>query len=69
MPPERATAAPGLLERDAELAALDGLVGEAADGRGRLVLIEGPAGIGKTGLLTGLRERAGGPLRPCLGEW
>jgi DNA-binding NarL/FixJ family response regulator len=58
-----ATGAPGLLERDAELAALDGLVAEAADGRGRLVLIEGPAGIGKSGLLAGLRDRAGGDLR------
>src|SRR6185503_8717848 len=32
-------------------------------GHGRLVLMEGPAGIGKSGLLTGLRERAGGRLR------
>jgi predicted ATPase len=63
LPPERATLAPGLLEREAELAELDGLVAEAADGRGRLVLIEGPAGIGKSGLLAGLRERAGGELR------
>ena len=63
MPPERATSAPGLLERDAELAALDELVAGAADGRGRLVLIEGPAGIGKSGLLAGLRDRAGDDLR------
>ena len=38
-----------LLERDAELAALDALVAGAAAGSGRLVLIEGPAGIGKSG--------------------
>jgi DNA-binding CsgD family transcriptional regulator len=62
LPPERARAAP-LLERDAELAALDGLVAEAAEGHGRLVLIEGPAGIGKSGLLAGLRERTDGRLR------
>ncbi|HTE63130.1 MAG TPA: AAA family ATPase [Solirubrobacteraceae bacterium] len=67
MPPERATLTPGLLERDAELAALDDLVAGAAGGRGRLTLIEGPAGIGKSGLLAGLRERAGGgPPRPAV---
>jgi DNA-binding CsgD family transcriptional regulator len=63
LPAERATTAPGLLERDAELAALDGLVAGAVEGRGRLVLIEGPAGIGKSGLLAGLRDRAGDDLR------
>jgi tetratricopeptide (TPR) repeat protein len=47
-----------LLDRDRELAALDELVAEAAAGSGRLVLIEGPAGIGKSGLLADLRERA-----------
>ncbi|HYI18304.1 MAG TPA: AAA family ATPase [Solirubrobacteraceae bacterium] len=47
-----------LLERDGELATLDDLVAGAAGGSGRLVLIEGPAGIGKSGLLAGLRERA-----------
>jgi DNA-binding CsgD family transcriptional regulator len=60
LPAERTAA---LLERDAELTTLDGLVGDAAAGRGRLVLIEGPAGIGKSGLLAGLRERAGDELR------
>ena len=48
-----------LLERDRELATLDGLLEQAAEGRGRVVLIEGPAGIGKSRLLSGLRERAG----------
>ena len=57
-----ADASPFLLERDAELAELDVLVADAAAGSGRLVLIEGPAGIGKSGLLAGLRERA----RPTL---
>jgi predicted ATPase len=50
----------GLLERDRELAALERLLGEAADGRGRLALIEGPAGIGKSRLLAELRRRATG---------
>jgi DNA-binding CsgD family transcriptional regulator len=48
-----------LLERDRELAALDRLIGDAHDGRGAAVLIEGPAGIGKTRLLAAARERAG----------
>jgi hypothetical protein len=50
--------ATALLDRDRELAALDALTDEARAGRGRLVLIEGPAGIGKSGLLADLRERA-----------
>lgn len=47
-----------LLEREAELAALAGLLAAASEGRGRLSLIEGPAGIGKTRLLGEVRERA-----------
>jgi tetratricopeptide (TPR) repeat protein len=50
--------ATALLDRDRELAALDALTDDARAGRGRLVLIEGPAGIGKSGLLADLRERA-----------
>jgi DNA-binding CsgD family transcriptional regulator len=46
-----------LLEREAELEALDSLLADAHRGRGRLMLIEGPAGIGKTGLLVAARER------------
>jgi DNA-binding CsgD family transcriptional regulator len=52
-----------LLERDAELAALDAAVAAAADGSGRLLVIAGPAGIGKSGLLADLRERARPRLR------
>ena len=63
MPAEPGTSAGELLERDAELAALDELAAAAADGRGRLVLIEGPAGIGKSGLLGGLRDRSAAGLR------
>src|SRR5215216_6789708 len=40
---------PKLLERDAEVAAVEGLVGVASGGR--LLVIEGPPGIGKTALM------------------
>ena len=40
-----------LLERDDELARLTGLIERTADGGGGLVVLEGPAGIGKTTLL------------------
>jgi class 3 adenylate cyclase/tetratricopeptide (TPR) repeat protein len=62
-PPPRAPAprqvpayAADLLEREAEVAALDALVA-AAPTAGRLLAIEGPAGIGKTRLLAEARER------------
>src|SRR5712691_10655188 len=47
-----------LLERESELQQLDGLVDEACAERGRLVLVEGPAGIGKTRLLDAGRIQA-----------
>jgi AAA ATPase domain len=47
-----------LLERKRELLELDRLVGAARAGHGRLALIEGPAGIGKTRLLDEARLRA-----------
>ena len=43
--------ADGLLERERELGAIERLIDEAEDGRGRVALIEGPAGIGKSRLL------------------
>jgi DNA-binding CsgD family transcriptional regulator len=46
-----------LLERDEELHELDLMLEEALAGRGRVVLIEGPPGIGKTQLLEALRAR------------
>ena len=51
-----------LLEREAELAALEAMLGAARGGDGRLVVVEGSAGIGKTRLLAearGLAERGG----------
>src|SRR4051794_40159857 len=47
-----------LLERERELTGLDRLVHDACEGRGRLVLVEGPPGIGKTRLLEEARVRA-----------
>jgi len=49
----------GLLERKSELARVDRLLTTARTGRGGVVVITGPAGIGKTALLTEAEERAG----------
>jgi DNA-binding CsgD family transcriptional regulator len=55
-----------LLERSAELEALDGhLAAVRAQGRGRLVLVAGEAGIGKTALVRAFCERA----RPSRVLW
>lgn len=48
----------GLLERRAEIAALGDWLDRATRGEGALVLIEGPAGIGKTRLLGACAEEA-----------
>src|SRR5215217_5567898 len=47
-----------LLERSAELARLESALGRARAGRGTFVVIEGPAGIGKTALLAAARTAA-----------
>jgi DNA-binding CsgD family transcriptional regulator len=47
-----------LVERDTEVGVLAGALGEAAHGRGRAVVLDGPAGIGKTSLLTALSDQA-----------
>jgi hypothetical protein len=47
-----------LRERAAELEAIDRAVQDARAGRGVLLAVEGPAGIGKTSLLAAARERA-----------
>jgi DNA-binding CsgD family transcriptional regulator len=38
----------GLVERDGDLTLVDGLLADAARAHGRLLVVEGPAGIGKT---------------------
>jgi DNA-binding CsgD family transcriptional regulator len=48
---EGAAATGALLERSAELARIESAFAEARRGRGRFLVIEGPAGIGKTALL------------------
>jgi DNA-binding CsgD family transcriptional regulator len=48
----------GLLERTGELACIDGLLGAARAGCGGVLLITGPAGIGKTALLAAAADRA-----------
>jgi len=49
---------PALLERAEELAAVDAAIGSAWSGAGKLVVIEGPGGIGKTSLLAEGRTHA-----------
>src|SRR5829696_2086732 len=53
------TPEPELLERESELLALDQALAEAVDGRGSVVAIEGPPGIGKSSLVARCVERAG----------
>lgn len=48
----------GLLERDGELGALAADLAGARDGRGRLLLISGSAGIGKTALMRCAQRQA-----------
>jgi DNA-binding CsgD family transcriptional regulator len=50
----------GLLERDRELARIGHLLDQARAGRGGALLIWGPAGIGKSSLLTAARADAAG---------
>jgi DNA-binding SARP family transcriptional activator/DNA-binding CsgD family transcriptional regulator len=56
--PRRVAREPPLLEREHELGQLDRLLDAAREARGRLALVDGPAGIGKTRLLEEARERA-----------
>ena len=48
-----------LVERERELDALTALLDGLGEGRARTALIEGPAGIGKTRLLSALKDGAG----------
>lgn len=52
-----------LLERGSQSAAIHEALAAGRRGDGRVVLIEGPAGIGKSGLLRELREQAEGRSR------
>jgi DNA-binding CsgD family transcriptional regulator len=47
-----------LLERSEELARIESALAAARSGRGRFVVVEGPAGIGKTALLAAARTAA-----------
>jgi len=55
-----------LLERDGELAVLAALVAQAAGGDGRVGLIEGTPGIGKTRLVAAARQLASEAGMRCL---
>lgn len=60
-----------LLERDEVLPALDAVLDGARSGEGRALLIEGPAGVGKTALLAEAQRRGDGlmVLRATGGEF
>jgi predicted ATPase len=47
-----------LFERERELGQIEALIEEAGSPNGHVVVIEGPAGIGKSQLLAEARERA-----------
>ena len=53
-----AASAGALLERNEELARIESALADARTGRGRFVVVEGPAGIGKTALLAAARTAA-----------
>src|SRR5438874_1175561 len=59
-----AKAAPGLLERDSELARIGEAIDEAARGRGSIVIVECEAGLGKSSLL-----QAAGELAVVAAHW
>jgi len=57
---KKAVATGQLLERSEALARIESALAEARSGRGTFVVIEGPAGIGKTALLAAARTAAAG---------
>jgi hypothetical protein len=56
-----------LLERDRELAEMDRALDAAREGSGRLLVIEGSPGVGKSRLLEVLRDRGQAAGFACLG--
>ena len=56
-----------LLERDAAIAAVEEALGEAAAGAGRVVVVRGEAGLGKTVLMREVTERLGDRARVLPG--
>src|SRR5687767_14452976 len=55
---EGAAATGLLLERGEELARIESALAEACSGRGTFVVVEGPAGIGKTAVIAAARAAA-----------
>ena len=53
-----AAATEPLLERKEELARIESALADARTGRGRFVVVDGPAGIGKTAVLAAARTAA-----------
>src|SRR4051794_5388617 len=60
LPAFSSNGAPRIVERDNEVSLLGMLLADAVAGEGRVALIEGPAGIGKTRLLAEARAQASG---------
>ena len=59
VPIAEAVGGTGLWERKREIAAINGLIADAAAGAGRLALVEGVAGIGKSRLMVEAQTLAG----------
>src|SRR5260370_31146190 len=57
-----------MLELDAVMAALHGLIGEALEGRGRALLVAGEAGLGKTTVLEHAVAAAQGRFKVGVGR-
>jgi predicted ATP-dependent serine protease len=57
-----------LLERSSQLRELDSLLAAAAAG-GRVVLVAGEAGIGKSALVSGFAEQHAADTRFLAGAW